>query len=70
MGRWGVLTLLQHSSVCVDGLIDDRLTVSSLGHLLALHADLLALQDQIKLCLNKTEELILRKGQGSTEKGL
>lgn len=40
------LTLLQHSPVCVDGLIDDCLSISSLGHLLALHANLLALQDQ------------------------
>lgn len=47
-GRRG-LTLLQHSSVRVDGLIDDRLSVSSLGHLLALHTNLLALQDQITL---------------------
>lgn len=54
-GRRGVggLTLLQHSSVCVDGLVHDCLSISSLGHLLALHANLLALQDQIKLCLKK-----------------
>lgn len=38
-------TLLQDGPVCIDGLIDDGLSVSSLGHLLALHADLLPLQN-------------------------
>lgn len=49
-GRRGLVTLLQHSSVCVDGLIDYRLSISSLCHLLALHANLLALQDQNTFC--------------------
>ena len=37
-------TLLQDSTVCIDGLIDNGLSVSGLCYLLALHADLLPLR--------------------------
>ena len=40
-------TLLQDRAVCVHGLVDDGLPVGRLGHLLALHADLLALCDHM-----------------------
>lgn len=38
-------TLLQDGTVCVDGLIDNGLSVSGLCYLLALHTDLLPLKN-------------------------
>lgn len=37
---------MEDGTICIDGLIDYGLSVSSLRHLLALHADLLPLQNQ------------------------